>query len=211
MIEYLTEDDEMNYQLEMDKVLEGLGGRRPGLLLHACCAPCSSYVLEYLTRYFDITVFFYNPNIMPAEEYDKRLAALRKLLAVMPCADGVRLVEQGRDAEAFIEAARGTEYAPEGGARCPACFELRLGKTAELCREGGFDYFTTTLTISPHKNAELINKTGMECAARTGTVWLPCDFKKRNGYLRSIELCREYGIYRQSWCGCSFAREAVTD
>ena len=197
----------MNYQLELDKIIESLGAERPRLLLHACCAPCSSYVLEYLTAYFDIDLFFYNPNIMPAEEYDRRLEAVRKLLSVMPCAAGVRLIEGPRDTERFLAAVKGKESEPEGGARCPVCFSLRLGKAAELCRDGGYDYFTTTLTISPHKNAELINETGGKEAAAHAVRWLPCDFKKRNGYLRSIELCREYGIYRQSWCGCRLTTE----
>lgn len=195
----------MNYQLELDKIIEGLGADRPRLLLHACCAPCSSYVLEYLTAYFDIDLFFYNPNIMPAEEYDRRLAAIHKLLAVMPSASGVRLIEGPRDTERFLEAVKGKEAEPEGGARCALCFSLRLGKAAELCREGGYDFVTTTLTISPHKNAVLINGIGEREAAARSVRWLPCDFKKRNGYLRSIELCREYGIYRQSWCGCRLA------
>ena len=195
----------MNRQLELDKIIESLGAERPRLLLHACCAPCSSYVLEYLTEHFEIDLFFYNPNIMPAEEYDRRLEALHKLLAVMPRASGVKLIEGPREESVFLAAVRGMEAEPEGGVRCPACFSLRLGKTGELCREGGYDYFTTTLTISPHKNAELINEIGMREAAARSVRWLPCDFKKRNGYLRSIELCREYGIYRQSWCGCRLA------
>ena len=195
----------MNYQLELDKIIEGLGEKHPRLLLHACCAPCSSYVLEYLTANFDIDLFFYNPNIMPAWEYARRLEALHKLLAVMPCASGVKLIEGPREENVFLDAVRGREGEPEGGARCPICFSLRLGKAAELCREGGYDYFTTTLTISPHKNAELINEIGEREAASRSVRWLPCDFKKRNGYLRSIELCREYGIYRQSWCGCRLA------
>lgn len=199
----------MNYQAEMEKIIDGFEGERRSLLLHACCAPCSSYVLEYLTSFFDITVFFYNPNIMPEEEYCRRLDAMKKLLSVMPCASGVKLIENGRGEEAFTEAVRGNEREPEGGARCPVCFDLRLGKTAELCREGGYDFFTTTLTISPHKNAELINSVGQSAAERFSVNWLPCDFKKRGGYLRSIELCREYGIYRQNYCGCSFAVEAA--
>lgn len=199
----------MNYQLELDGILRDFGDKRRSLLLHACCAPCSSYVLEYLTEYFDITVLFYNPNIMPAGEYDKRLEALKRLLAVMPCANGVKLMELGRDEESFLTLAKGLEGEPEGGGRCLRCFDLRLGKTAELAAAGGFDYFTTTLTISPHKNAEVINETGERLGAKYGAHWLPCDFKKRNGYLRSIELCRQYGIYRQSYCGCAFAMGTV--
>ena len=192
------------YHREMDAVIAALGGKRPRLLLHSCCGPCSSACLELLTKHFDTTVFFYNPNILPAEEFDRRLYWQSYLLEHAPFGQGVALVVPERDEKAFRDCARGLETAPEGGARCTECFRLRLGKTAAYAAEHGFDYFTTTLTVSPHKNAPLINAIGEAAARDAGAVWLPSDFKKREGYHRSIELSRAYGLYRQSWCGCGF-------
>ena len=183
-------------------MLAGLGSRRPRLLLQGCCGPCSSYVLEYLTRYFDVTLLFYNPNIRPEAEYEKRLAAVRKLLAAMETASPVALWAPGWRGEEFMSAVAGLEREPEGGGRCPVCFRLRLEETARLAAEGGYDFFATTLTVSPHKNAPLLNAIGEALAEKYGAKWLPSDFKKRNGYLRSIQLSREYGIYRQEYCGC---------
>ena len=197
----------VNYQKEMEAVIASLDGRRPRLLLHSCCGPCSSAVLEIVTVHFDTTVFFYNPNILPEEEYEKRLFWLRHLLEKAPFARGVELIVPERDEAAFWTAAEGLESEPEGGGRCTKCFELRLGRTARAAIEGGFDYFTTTLTVSPHKNAPLINALGSRLGEEMGVKWLPSDFKKKDGYRRSIQLSAEYGLYRQAWCGCGLGPE----
>ena len=192
----------VNYQKEMEAQISALGETRPRLLLHSCCAPCSSAVLEILTRYFDTTVYYYNPNILPAEEFEKRLRWQEYLLEKAPFCTGVKLIVPERDEEAFRLAAKGLENEPEGGARCTECFSLRLGRTAQAARDGAFDWFCTTLTVSPHKNAPLINSIGERLSANWGVKWLRSDFKKKDGYRRSIELSREYGLYRQAWCGC---------
>ena len=197
-----------NYQLETDKTLAALpAGEKPRLLLHSCCGPCSSYVLEYLTQYFDVTVLYYNPNIQPEAEYEKRLFYQREVLRHIPAA----ILECTYDGAAFEAAAAGYEDAPEGGERCTRCFLLRLEETARLAATHGFDYFCTTLTVSPHKDPERINRIGTELAQRYGVRWLPSDFKKRDGYLRSIRLAQEYGLYRQDWCGCSYSRKQAAD
>ena len=192
----------VNYYKEMETVIASLEGRRPRLLLHSCCGPCTSAVLETVAEHFDTALYYYNPNILPAAEYDKRLYWLRRLLEQAPFAQGVELIVPHRDEEAFWAAARGLEGEPEGGARCTECFELRLGATARAAGERGFEYFCTTLTVSPHKNAPLINAIGARLGQETGVKWLPSDFKKRDGYRRSIQLSAEYGLYRQAWCGC---------
>ena len=199
--------EKVNYQLETDRALQRWceGGRREKLLLHACCAPCSSYVLEYLSRYFEITVFFFNPNITDPEEYQKRLNALYGLCDKAPFGSGVTVVEDELSAEAFFQAAAGLEREPEGGKRCTECFRLRLSRTAQYAKANGFLLFATTLTVSPHKNAALINQIGAEEANRWGVEYLLSDFKKRGGYQRSIVLSREYGVYRQQYCGCAFS------
>lgn len=193
-----------NYQRMTDDVTGALEGRRPTLLLHACCGPCSTYVLEYLTKYFDVTLLFYGPNIQPREEYDKRLFYQREVLRRIPA----KLMECEYAGGDFDEISRGLEDEPEGGARCTACFRLRLGETAKRAAAGGFDYFCSTLTVSPHKDAERINAIGAELAEQYGVRWLPSDFKKRDGYLRSIRLSEEFGLYRQDYCGCLFSRDA---
>lgn len=190
------------YHRELEELIASLGGKKPRLALHSCCGPCSSYCLETLAPHFAVTVFFCNPNILPPEEFERRLYWQRYLLEHAPFAEGVELVVPPYDPDEFLSAARGMESLPEGGARCTECFRLRLGKTAEFARENGFDYFGTTLTVSPHKNAPLINALGEELAAGSGVSWLPSDFKKKEGYKRSCELAREYGLYRQDWCGC---------
>ena len=193
-----------NYQLETDKCIAALPPEgRPALLLHSCCGPCSSYVLEYLTRYFDVTVLYYNPNIQPQAEYDKRLFYQREVLRHIPAG----LMDCSYDGEAFERAAAGYEDAPEGGERCTRCFLLRLEETAKRAAAGGFDYYCTTLTVSPHKDPERINRIGEELGRRYGVRWLPSDFKKRDGYLRSIRLAQEYGLYRQDWCGCEYSHK----
>lgn len=199
-----------NYQRELDRLITDAGDAQevPVLFLHSCCAPCSSYVLEYLSDYFRITVFYYNPNIYPQEEYRKRVEEQQRLIAQMPLRYPVRFVEGDFDDKRFYETVRGLENEPEGGARCEKCFLLRLSETAKRAKEAGADYFATTLTISPLKNAEKMNEIGEALAKEYQIAWLPSDFKKKNGYKRSIELSIEYGLYRQDYCGCVFSRRA---
>jgi predicted adenine nucleotide alpha hydrolase (AANH) superfamily ATPase len=200
-----------NYDREMAERIQALGQTRPRLLLHACCGPCASSVLERLTPHFDTTVLYYNPNTRPEAEFEKRLYWQRYLLEQAPFGRGVELIVPDRDEAAFWTAARGLEAEPEGGARCTECFELRLGRTARAAAERGFDFFATTLTVSPHKNAPLINAVGEKLAGETGVAWLPSDFKKKDGYRRSIELSHEYGLYRQAWCGCGWPETLTTE
>ena len=206
-----------NYQKELDKLLERLPeGQPPTLFLHSCCAPCSSYVLEYLRQYFRITVFYYNPNISMEAEYRKRVEEQKRLIAAYNAQCGenagsgtcypIAIVEGDYEPEAFFAIAKGLEQCSEGGERCFACYELRLRRTAELAREGQYDYFATTLTISPLKNAAKLNEIGERLAAEYGIKWLVSDFKKKNGYKRSIELSAEYRLYRQDYCGCVYSR-----
>lgn len=197
-----------NYQKEMEKVIDGLQkeGRVPRLFLHSCCAPCSSYVLEYLSQYFEITVFYYNPNIFPLEEFEKRVEEQKMLIAKLPAMHPISFVAGEYDSDKFYEMAKGMERVKEGGERCFKCFELRLRKSAELAKEGGYDYFTTTLSISPLKNAEKLNEIGEELAEEYGIFYLSSDFKKKNGYKRSTELSKEYGLYRQDYCGCIYSK-----
>lgn len=202
--------NKINYQKELDKVIEVLQrqGRVPRLLLHSCCAPCSSYVLEYLSRYFEITVFYYNPNIYPPEEFGKRVEEQKRLIAQLPAEHPISFLDGPYEPERFYEMARGLEQVPEGGARCFKCYRLRLTETAEMACAGKYDYFTTTLSISPLKNAEKLNEIGGQLAKDYGVDYLYSDFKKRNGYKRSTELSREYGLYRQDYCGCEFSARA---
>ena len=196
-----------NYQKELESLTEKLEKekRMPTLLLHSCCAPCSSYVIEYLSRYFEITVFYYNPNIFPAEEYWKRVEEQKRFIEQIECQNPIRFLEGTFDPERFYAMAEGLEEIPEGGERCFRCYRLRLEETARRAAEGKFDYFTTTLTISPLKNAEKLNEIGEETADIYQVAFLNSDFKKKNGYKRSIELSREYGLYRQDYCGCEFS------
>lgn len=191
----------INYQTKLDELTDSLT-YKPSLLLHSCCGPCSSYVTEYLAKYFDIYLFFFNPNIYPESEYIRRLDTQSKWLAETNYA---KLIEGDYDHKSFLDAVKGLENEPEGGARCTKCFILRLEETARLASLGGYDYFGTTLTVSPHKNAELINNLGEGLAEKYSVKWLPSDFKKREGYKRSIELSREYELYRQNYCGCEFS------
>lgn len=181
-------------------------GLRPKLLVHACCAPCSSYVLEYLSEYFDITVFYYNPNISPEEEYLRRTAEITRLIGCMEEAKDVKLITGEYSEALFEKAVKGLENEPEGGKRCEVCFRLRLAEAARTAAENGFDYYTTTLTISPHKNAPLLNAIGYEMAEKFHVKWLPSDFKKKGGFQRSIELSNKYGLYRQDYCGCIYSK-----
>lgn len=197
----------MNYQRELEKLIECLGKEEkvPKLLLHSCCAPCSSYVLEYLSNYFKITVFYYNPNIYPESEYTKRILEQQTLIAEMKTQHPVSFIAGSYDKERFYEMAKGLEHLKEGGERCFRCYELRLRESVKLALEGGFDYFATTLSISPLKNAAKLNEIGMRLAKEYGVSYLPSDFKKKNGYKRSIELSKKYGLYRQDYCGCEFS------
>lgn len=197
----------MNYQRELEKLIECLGKEEkvPKLLLHSCCAPCSSYVLEYLSNYFKITVFYYNPNIYPESEYTKRILEQQTLIAEMKTQHPVSFIAGSYDKERFYEMAKGMEHLKEGGERCFRCYELRLRESVKLALEGGFDYFATTLSISPLKNAAKLNEIGMRLAKEYGVSYLPSDFKKKNGYKRSIELSKKYGLYRQDYCGCEFS------
>lgn len=196
-----------NYQKSLEKIIAGISEERPPrLLLHSCCAPCSSYVLEYLSNYFEITVFYYNPNISPETEYRMRVEEQERLIRQMPFKNPVSFLEGKYDPQPFYEMARGLEQVPEGGERCFRCFQLRLEETAKEAKNGPYDYFTTTLTISPLKNAEKLNEIGREMAKKYDICWLPSDFKKKNGYKRSTELSREYDLYRQNYCGCVFSK-----
>ena len=198
-----------NYQKELDRIIEKntRDGVTPRLLLHVCCAPCSSYCLEYLTKYFDITVYYHNPNISPQSEFDYRVSELKRLLSELPLSSPVELVVADYDAAEFEDAVRGLENEPERGNRCTVCYRLRLTKSAEYAVSHGFDYFTTTLSISPYKDAERLVKIGEELAEKYGVSYLPSDFKKKNGYKRSIELSEEYGLYRQDYCGCVYSKK----
>ncbi|MBW7572946.1 epoxyqueuosine reductase QueH [Caproiciproducens faecalis] len=196
----------INYQKELDGVISGLHGEAPTLLLHACCAPCSSYVLEYLSDYFHITLFYYNPNISPEGEYRKRVEEVKRLIAALPVKHPVSFLEGNYDTDRFFALANGHEAEPEGGERCFACYSLRLREAAQAAKAGGFDYFTTTLSISPYKNAEKLNAIGAELEKEFGVRYLYSDFKKKNGYKRSIELSEQYDLYRQDYCGCVFSK-----
>lgn len=199
-----------NYQKELDQILteNQKEEKIPVLLLHSCCAPCSSYVLEYLSEYFKITVFYYNPNIYPESEYTKRILEQQKLISEMHFKNSVSFLAGSYDKEQFYEMAKGLEEVKEGGERCMKCYEMRLKKTAQKAAEGGFDFFTTTLSISPMKNAQKLNEIGRSVGAEYGMEYLLSDFKKKNGYKRSIELSAIYGLYRQDYCGCEFSYKA---
>ncbi len=202
----------MNYQKELDKLISNLekDGRVPKLLLHSCCAPCSSYVLEYLAEYFEITVFYYNPNIFPENEYTKRILEQQTLIQDLTETNKhvkypISFLAGNYDRERFFEMAKGQEHLKEGGKRCFKCYELRLEEAARIAKEVEFDYFTTTLSISPLKNAEKLNTIGKSIGEKYGVEYLQSDFKKKNGYKRSIELSKLYGLYRQDYCGCEFS------
>lgn len=197
-----------NYQIVLDNTLKKLqlNNKNPKLLLHACCAPCSSYVLEYLNSYFDITVYFYNPNITEAKEYKKRADELIRLINEMGLSEKTSFLYGEYESLAFAEIAKGMENEPEGGARCHKCYRLRLNNTAEVAKKNGFDFFTTTLSISPHKDAQKLNEIGNELSEIYGIGYLFSDFKKRNGYKRSCELSEIYHLYRQDYCGCIYSK-----
>ncbi|MCM1044684.1 MAG: epoxyqueuosine reductase QueH [Candidatus Gastranaerophilales bacterium] len=212
--------NQTNYQKELERVLDripksargqegsGLSAPPPRLFLHSCCAPCSSYVLEYLSPYFGITVFYFNPNISAVKEYEKRVAEQRRLIDAYndeQKGHPIGFLEGDYAPERFFAAAKGYEESPEGGERCMRCFDMRLRETARRAAADGYDFFCTTLTISPLKNAAKINEIGLALSKEYGVRWLPSDFKKKDGYKRSIELSAEYGLYRQNYCGCAFS------
>lgn len=195
-----------NYSAVTERIIEEIRDKseKPKLLLHVCCAPCSSYVLEYLSDYFDITLYYYNPNISPEKEYTLRYEELKRLVAETKSNAKVEL--GAYEPKRFLEIAKGREEEPEGGERCFLCYRLRLSESGKYAKENNFDYFTTTLSISPYKNAEKLNTIGGDIADSLGIKYLYSDFKKKNGYKRSIELSREYGLYRQDYCGCAFSK-----
>ena len=197
-----------NFQKEMDKLIEQnlKDGITPSLLLHSCCAPCSSYVLEYLSQFFNITVLYYNPNISPKDEYLYRLQEEKRLISEMKFKNPVKILDCDYNADEFFTVAKGLEKEPEGGKRCKKCFDLRLDFTAKTAKENNFDYFATTLTISPLKNANLINQIGESLAEKYNVKYLSSDFKKKEGYKRSITLSKEYNLYRQNYCGCIYSK-----
>ncbi len=197
----------MNYQKELEKLIDKIKAedKVPKLLLHSCCAPCSSYVLEYLSEYFEITVFYYNPNIYPDTEYEKRVEEQQNLISGMNVKHPITFLAGNYDKQLFYDMAKGLEEVKEGGSRCFACYELRLREAASVAKRGGFDYFTTTLSISPLKNASKLNEIGLKLADEYGVEYLVSDFKKKNGYKRSIELSNLYNLYRQDYCGCEFS------
>lgn len=211
--------NQRNYQKELEKILERIVGEKeqtgtvPTLFLHSCCAPCSSYVLKYLRDYFRITVFYYNPNISEQAEYRHRVQEQKRLIAIYneQLTKGqpgytIQVVEGDYEPERFFAFATALKDVPEGGERCFRCFDLRLRKTVSLAKQGGFDYFATTLTISPLKNAPKLNEIGETLGEEYGIPWLPSDFKKKNGYRQSVELSAEYGLYRQDYCGCIYSK-----
>ncbi len=200
-----------HYQRELETIIAHTDAAHPPrLLLHGCCAPCSSYVLEYLSQYFEITLFYYNPNITSREEYALRVAEARRLTELLPVRHPITFLEGEWDTDRFLEAVRGLEKEPEGGERCRVCFRLRLERAAEIAAAGNYDFFTTTLSISPLKNAALLNELGEAAGDKYGVKHLPSDFKKRGGYQRSVALSKEYELYRQDYCGCAFSRAART-
>lgn len=200
--------NQINYQKKLEETItqHERAGEVPTLLLHSCCAPCSSYCLEYLSNYFRITVFYYNPNIYPEDEYRKRVEEQQRLIAQLPAKYSIAFEEGTFEKDRFYEVTKGYENCPEGGERCFKCYELRLEETAKLAKKRGMDYFTTTLSISPLKNAEKLNEIGEKVGALYGVSHLSSDFKKKNGYKRSVELSNEYGMYRQYYCGCVYSK-----
>lgn len=196
-----------NYQRELEQLISTIEpGHTPTLLLHACCAPCSSYCLEYLSQHFSITVLFYNPNISPPDEYEKRVNEIRRLIFELPVKNKVSLIEGRYLPEEFYTSVRGLEKEPEGGKRCHVCYELRLREAAETAKRLGFEYFTTTLSISPLKDSEKLNNIGEKLAEEYDVKYLFSDFKKKDGYKRSINLSKEYNLYRQNFCGCVYSK-----
>lgn len=196
----------INYQKQLDQLLENLE-ETPSLLLHSCCAPCSSYVLEYLSNYFKITIFYYNPNITDEKEYEKRVTELKRLLKELKVKNEIHFIEGAYEPNRFFEMAKGLEEEKEGGSRCIKCYYMRLEEAAKEAKNRNFDYFTTTLSVSPYKKAEKLNEIGKMLGDQYKVNYLYSDFKKKNGYKRSIELSKEYHLYRQDYCGCIYSKQ----
>jgi len=205
---FYPEKGSINFQKELDKLINKRQeqGEIPTLLLHSCCAPCSSYVIEYLSQYFHVTVFYYNPNISELEEYKKRVKEQKRLISEFPAKYNVDFLEGTYDNENYNKMILGLEDCKEGGERCFICYDMRLRETAKVAKAGGFDYFTTTLSISPLKNSAKLNEIGHNFGIEYGIEYLLSDFKKKEGYKRSIELSKEYDLYRQNYCGCIFSK-----
>ena len=203
-------NQKINYQKETDRIIEGITkeGKVPSLLLHSCCAPCSSYCLEYLSRYFEITVLYYNPNLYPQEEYLHRVQEQERFIQEFPAEHPIHFMGTPYEPDEFYRRIKGMEDLPERGERCRVCYHLRLEYTAKIAKEKQFDYFTTTLSISPLKNAQWLNEIGAKLAEEYGISYLFSDFKKKNGYKRSTELSEKYHLYRQNYCGCVFSRNS---
>lgn len=200
--------DKVNYQVMLDEIIKDIPDKEtPRLLMHSCCAPCSSYCLSYLAEYFSITVLYYNPNISPEDEYYKRIKEQARLVDVLPVKNKISFAEGEYEPLEFFKMAEGMEDMPEGGARCFKCYEMRQRKAAEYALAHGFDYFTTTLSVSPHKNAQVLNETGLRLEKEYGVKYLVSDFKKKGGYQKSIQYSREYNLYRQDYCGCIFSKK----
>ncbi len=200
--------DKVNYQVMLDEIIRDIPDKEtPRLLMHSCCAPCSSYCLSYLSEYFSITVLYYNPNISPEDEYYKRIKEQARLVDVLPVKNKISFAEGEYEPLEFFKMAEGMEDMPEGGARCFKCYEMRQRKAAEYALAHGFDYFTTTLSVSPHKNAQVLNETGLRLEKEYGVKYLVSDFKKKGGYQKSIQYSREYNLYRQDYCGCIFSKK----
>ena len=202
----------VNYQLKLEEIINKEKGNIPKLLLHTCCAPCSSYVLEYLSNYFEITILYYNPNISPEEEYYKRLNEQKRLINELKLTNPVYLLECNYDNNKFEELSQGLEEEPERGVRCLKCYRLRLEETARIAKLNDFDYFGTSLSVSPYKSSDVLNKIGEELSDIYGQSYLYSDFKKKEGYKRSIELSKIYNLYRQDYCGCKYSKKKdITD
>lgn len=207
----MQNNKKINYQLLLDEIISNIvkDKLKPTLLVHSCCAPCSSYVLEYLNEFFDISVLYYNPNISPKEEYEKRKAEQIRLIKEKIWTNPVKFIDCDHENDLFEKMAEPLKDEPEGGKRCEGCFYLRLDKTAKIAKEKNFDYFVTTLSISPLKNAQILNKIGEKLAEKYLVKYLPSDFKKKEGYKRSIELSKEYNLYRQDYCGCKYSVRTI--
>ena len=195
----------INYQRKLEELVANLD-YTPKLLLHSCCAPCSSRCIEYLSNYFDVTVLYYNPNISPKLEYEKRKVEQIKFINEFESKNKLDFMDVGYDYNDFVNISKGLEHVPEGGERCFKCYRLRLDKTAKVAKENGYDYFGTTLTVSPYKNSQILNQIGEELQKEYNIKYLYSDFKKNNGYKRSIELSKEYNLYRQDYCGCIYSK-----
>ena len=201
-------DSMINYDKELEKIINNLDGKVPRILLHSCCAPCSSYVISYLSIFFDISIFYYNPNISPREEYLKRKNEQIRLINTIKTKNKLDIIDCDYENDIYEDKIKGLENEPERGKRCTVCFNLRLDRTARMANELGYDYFATTLTVSPYKNSKLINEIGLELENKYDIKYLVSDFKKKDGYKKSIELSKEYNLYRQDFCGCKYSKRA---